>query len=302
MPPHGLYWHDDFSGVCCLGATEARRGGGPTRRCPIGRIRSGSIDPVSGFVFDLDGVLWHGTDPIMSACEAVSRLIEAEHRVLFATNNSAATVATQEAKLGRFGIDASGRVLSSAMAAASLVEPGERVFVLGGAGIEEAVLARGASCVPVADPDAGLPVLDAVIVGLDFDLNYDRLRMAVTAVRNGARFIGTNHDPTYPTEHGLWAGGGSIVAAVATSAEIAPVVAGKPHQPMADLAVARIGPDALMVGDRNDTDGDFARSAGFRFAMVLSGVTSLAEAEMLEPAPDLIADDAAAVVASVVGL
>ena len=81
---------------------------------------------------------------------------------------------------------------------------------------------------PVADRGAGPPTLDAVIVGLDFDLSYDRLRMAVTAVRNGARFIGTNHDPTYPTEHGLWAGGGSIVAAVHVASETEPAFAGKP--------------------------------------------------------------------------
>jgi 4-nitrophenyl phosphatase len=228
-------------------------------------------------------------------------VIDAGCPVLFATNNSAATVRAQEAKLGRFGIDATGRVLSSAMAAASLIEPGERVFVLGGSGIVEAVEGRGATCVPVAAGAAGPPVIDAVIVGLDFDLNYDRLRMAVTAIRNGARFIGTNHDPTYPTEHGLWAGGGSIVAAVRVGSETEPTLAGKPHQPMADLAIARIGPDALMIGDRDDTDGEFARRAGFRFAMVLSGVTSAAGAASLDPAPDIVAGDVAALLAAEVG-
>jgi 4-nitrophenyl phosphatase len=267
-----------------------------------GRVRSDPIDSTPGFIFDLDGVLWHGTRAIPGACEAVQRLLAVGHPVLFATNNSAATVATQEAKLGSFGIDATGRVVSSAMAAASLVEPGEQVFVLGGAGIIEAVEARGATCVPVANRRAGPPKLDAVIVGLDFDLSYDRLRMAVTAIRNGARFIGTNHDPTYPTEHGLWAGGGSIVAAVRTATESDPTFAGKPHQPMADLAIERLGPDALMIGDRNDTDGDFARTAGFRFAIVLSGVTSEPEAKALDPAPDMIAADAAEVLARELGV
>ncbi len=267
-----------------------------------GRVRSDVIDPIPGFIFDLDGVLWHGTEPIPRACEAVARLIAADYPVLFATNNSSATVATQEAKLDRFGIDATGRVLSSAIAAASLISAGDRVFVLGGAGINEAVEARRGECVAVTAPDAGPPELDSVIVGLDFDLSYDRLRMAVTAIRNGARFIGTNHDPTYPTEHGLWAGGGSIVAAVRTAAETDPIFAGKPHQPMADLAVALLGPNALMIGDRNDTDGDFARKAGFRFAMVLSGVTSANEAELLDPAPDIIAIDVAEVLASEVGI
>ncbi|NNE96766.1 MAG: HAD hydrolase-like protein, partial [Acidimicrobiales bacterium] len=100
----------------------------------------------------------------------------------------------------------------------------------------------------------------------------------------------------YPTEHGLWPGGGSIVAAVRTAVEREPTYAGKPHPPMAELAIARLGQNALMVGDRNDTDGDFARTAGFDFALVLSGVTAAAEAEALDPAPDLVAADAAAVI------
>ena len=229
-------------------------------------------------------------------------MIDAGHDVLFATNNSAATIAQQEAKLARFGIDASERILSSAMAAASLVSEGERIFVMGGAGIIEAVEARGGICVPIMAGDAGPPELDAVVVGLDWDLSYDRLRMAVTAIRNGARFIGTNHDPTYPTEHGLWAGGGSIVAAVQTAVEAEPVYAGKPHRPMADLAIERLGTDALMIGDRDDTDGDFARTAGYRFGMVLSGVTSAEEAAALDPAPDVIAADAAEMLAMEVGV
>ncbi len=166
-------------GNCPSGPCDPDRRGGRCERVlreiERGRVRSDPINSTPGFIFDLDGVLWHGTEPIPGACEAVARLLAAEYPVLFATNNSSATVAAQEAKLGRFGIDAAGRVLSSAMAAASLIKTGERVFVLGGAGINEAVHARGGECVPVTAADAGPPELDAVIVGLDFDLSYDRL-------------------------------------------------------------------------------------------------------------------------------
>lgn len=257
--------------------------------CPGGtrRVRSWVIN----VIFDLDGVLWHGSEPIRGAPEAVARLIGSGHDVLFATNNSWAPLARQEDKLAGLGVDATGRVVSSATAAASLVESGTSVFVLGGPGVAEAVRARGAETVAVAPVEDGPPQVDAVIAGLDFDLTYDRLRMAVTAVRNGARFIGTNHDPTFPSEHGLLAGGGSIVAAVATGAETPPVFAGKPHQPMADLAVSRLGAGGLMIGDRPDTDGLFARRMGYRFGLVLSGVTSAQEAAELDPQPDLIAAD-----------
>lgn len=244
-------------------------------------------------IFDLDGVLWHGSEPIDGAPEAVARLIGVGHEVLFATNNSWAPLARQERKLAGLGIEATGRVVSSATAAASLVRSGARVFVLGGPGIAEAVRARGAEVVGVAPVEDGPPRVDEVIAGLDFDLTYDRLRMAVTAVRNGARFIGTNHDPTFPTQHGLLAGGGSIVAAVAAGAETSPILAGKPHQPMADLVVGRLGSEGLMIGDRPDTDGLFAERMGYRFGLVLSGVTTAAEAADLDPPPDLIAADVA---------
>lgn len=247
-------------------------------------------------------MLWHGNEPIAGAAPAVVRLMAAGHAVLFATNNSSAPLAEQEAKLERFGIEAKGRIVSSATAAGSLVQAGEEVFVLGGAGIVEAVEARGATCAPLTPVDHRPPEIDAVVVGLDFQLSYDRLRMAVAAVRNGARFIATNHDPTFPSEHGLMPGGGSIVAAVATASETDPIYAGKPNAPMAELAVSRLGPEGLMIGDRQDTDGLFARRTGYRFALVLSGVTSGREAETLDPAPDVIAADVATLLRSEIGV
>ncbi len=246
-------------------------------------------------------MLWHGSEPIAGAAAAVARLIAEGHEVLFATNNSWSTIGRQEQKLAALGIDAGGRVISSASAAASLLKPGAKVFVLGGPGIVEEAEIRGAHCVPVAPVASGPATLDAVIVGLDFDLSYDRLRMAVTAVRNGARFIATNHDPTFPTEHGLLAGGGSIVAAVATASETEPLFAGKPYRPMADLAVARLGADGLMIGDRPDTDGRFADRMGYRFGLVLSGVTDAAAAAMLGQAPDVVAADVADLLAGQLG-
>ena len=211
------------------------------------------------------------------------RLIAAGHPVLFATNNSSAPLGEQEARLERLGIEARGRVISSATAAGSLVEPGDRVFVLGGPGIVEAIEARGATSVAVGPVEQRAAEVDVVVVGLDFQLSYERLRMAVVAVRNGARFIATNHDPTFPSEHGLLPGGGSIVAAVATASETEPVYAGKPNTPMAQLALSRLGSGGLMIGDRNDTDGLFARRTGYRFGLVLSGVTSREMADALAP-------------------
>ena len=118
-------------------------------------------------------------------------------------------------------------------------------------------------------------------------------------MRGGARLIATNDDATYPTPAGPIPGGGSILAAVATASGVVGLVAGKPYRPMADLVTAVVGRqaaiDAVVVGDRPDTDGRFARAIGCRFGLVYTGVTR--PGEVVDPVPDLAADDLAAVAA-----
>lgn len=239
------------------------------------------------FALDLDGVIWLADTPIPGAAEAVARLRASDEALVFVTNNSSQPVAEVEAKLARHGVPAAGDVLTSATAAAALVEPGERVLVCGGPGVVEAIEGRGA--VPVRDGDA-----DAVLVGFHRDFDYERLRIAATAVRRGARLLATNDDATYPTADGPIPGGGAILASIATATGVAPVVAGKPNAPMAALVRARLGDVGVMVGDRADTDGRFARVLGYRFALVHTGVTLVGE--VIDPAPDLEATDLAALV------
>jgi 4-nitrophenyl phosphatase len=246
-------------------------------------------DPPMTWLLDLDGVVWLAEQPIPGAGEAVARLRAAGHGVLFATNNSAVPVGQQEAKLARHGIEARGGVVTSAMAAARLVEPGERVLVCGGPGIVEAVAARGA--VPVGQGDA-----DVVMVGFDRGFDYERLRLAARAVDRGARLIATNDDATYPTPEGPIPGGGALVAAVAYATATTPIVAGKPHPPMADLVRALGGAEGTVVGDRPATDGAFARELDYRFALVLTGVTRASDLPV-EPVPDVVADSLADLVA-----
>lgn len=245
------------------------------------------------WALDLDGVVWTGSVPIPGAAGAVDRLVSAGHEVVFVTNNSFSTIAEQEAKLASFGVDATGRVMNSSQAGASMIAAGERVMLLGGPGVREALEERNAIVVDRFVPEDAIP--DAVMVGLDWDLSYDRLRSAVQAVLAGARLIATNHDSTYPTEHGLYPGAGALVAAVETAVGAPALVAGKPHHPMAALVRSRFGDDGIMVGDRPDTDGQFAVELGYRFGLVLSGVT--VEADLpVSPAPEVVAADLAALV------
>jgi 4-nitrophenyl phosphatase len=242
-------------------------------------------------ICDLDGVIWLADQPIPGVAKAVERLREAGHRVLFVTNNSFATIAQVEEKLASFSIPANGDVVGSAVAAATMIEPGQRILLCGGPGVEEALLARGAEL--VTDGDA-----DAVVVGFHRDFDWEEMRRSASAVRRGARLVATNDDATYPTPDGPVPGCGAILAGIAKAAGVAPEIAGKPYAPMAAV-VRMVAGDlvgGVMVGDRPDTDGRFATALGVRFGLVLSGVTRPGDLPV-RPDPDLVADDLDALVA-----
>ena len=244
--------------------------------------------PGGTWVVDLDGVVWLAGRPIPGVDEAVSRLRSVGVRVLFATNNALPTRAELQRQLAHCGITADDAdLLRSADVAAGLLQPGTTAVVLGGDGVLEALAARGVTVVPEGPADA-------VVVGLTRDFTYQRLTTAVTAVRDGARLIGTNEDATYPTPEGLVPGAGAILAAVTTASGVSAEVAGKPHRPTADAIVARVDPRELrvMVGDRPSTDGALAAQLGIPFGLVLSGVTRNgevpAEAGPAATAPDFL--------------
>jgi HAD superfamily hydrolase (TIGR01450 family) len=245
---------------------------------------------------DLDGVVWLAHQPIPGSVQAIAQLRAAGHRVLFVTNNSAARVEVQEAALQAIGIPAVGDVLTSANAAAVLIEPNQRVLVCGGEGVVQAIVGRGAIVVDARPGDVDVDV-DIVVVGFHRTFDYEAMLVASRAVRNGARLIGTNDDATYPTPDGPIPGGGAILASIVTASGVVAVVAGKPHEPMAALVRATIGEQqargAVMVGDRPETDGLMAETLGCRYAHVESGVT--APGTPVLPRPDLLAPDLAGV-------
>jgi len=221
------------------------------------------------WIVDLDGVIWLLGRPIPGADEAVARLRSAGVRVLFATNNSAPTRTELHKRLAHCGITAEDAdLLSSADVAAGLLAPGSSAVVLGDDGVLEALAGRGVAVVPEAPADA-------VVVGWTRTFTFEGVARAAATVRAGARLVGTNDDPTYPTPQGLLPGAGSLLAAVSTAAETAPEVVGKPHRPTVEAITARVpaGELRVMVGDRPATDGALAAQLGIPFALVLSGVT-----------------------------
>lgn len=247
---------------------------------------------------DLDGVVWRGEEPIEPAIRGVGELRSAGVRVGFVSNNSSQTIDDVVAKLERFGVAVSADdVLTSALAAARLLsgalDPGARVLACAGPGVVRALEAVGLTAVD-------RPPVEAVVVGFHRSFDFEELDRASQAVRDGARFVATNLDATYPVPGGLLPGSGAITAAVATAAGLPPEVAGKPEPPMVQLVRERFGTTGIVVGDRPSSDGALATALGWPFALVLSGVTAAAAPAggeaIPDPAPAFLGDDLGALV------
>ena len=202
-------------------------------------------------------------------------------RVAFLTNNSSDRIGDYLEKFARFGIARRPTRMTSAQAAAELLTetlaPGApRSLACAGPGVVEALELAGFRVV-----DQG--PADAVVVGWHRTFDFDGLDRAASAVRDGARFVATNTDPTYPGAGHVFPGAGAIVAAVATASGRQPEVAGKPEPPTVAMVRRRFGDHGVMVGDRPSTDGAMADALGWPFALVLSGIGGH---DPSEPVPD----------------
>ena len=245
---------------------------------------------------DLDGVVWLAHQPIPGSVGAIASLREAGIRVVFVTNNSFSTYDEQVAALGSIGVPAEGDIVTSAMSASTAIKSGWRVLLCGSRGLIEEIGRVTDDVVVAYNEPMAAGDFDAVVVGFHREFNYQVLTDALTAVRGGAVLIGSNDDPTYPTPNGPIPGGGSILAAIEKASGVTPTVTGKPYEPMAllvrDMCGDVLPEEMVMIGDRSDTDGGFARTMGARFAMVLSGVMPTADGSEA----DIVAPDLAGVV------
>ena len=241
---------------------------------------------------DLDGVVYRGQRALAGVPEALARLDAAGIDIFFITNNSTRTPQAGADKITRLtGVPVSPeRVLSSSLAAVGMLGPGDGpVLPVGEDGVSDAVERAGLES--TSDPGRAR----AVLVGLTRSLTYDLIGDAMNAIRNGARFIATNDDTTFPTEDGLMPGAGAIVAAIAAASGRRPEVAGKPNEPMRRLIRSRGVGDAWVIGDRLDTDVALAtHEPDWRSILVLTGVTDGA-ADRVDEADFVVADFSAAV-------
>lgn len=233
---------------------------------------SALLDRYDAVLFDLDGVIYLGPDPVEGAAQALAEVRRRGTRVMYVTNNAArpAQVVIDQLRGLGFAADADSVLTSAQVAAAMLpkeLPAGAKVLVCGSANLAALLEQVGFRVVPSADDHP-----DAVIQGYDPDLSWRRLDEATLAVQAGARWFATNDDASRPTERGLVPGVGGQIAVIATALGGEPTTFGKPFRPMLDEAVRRTNAvRPIFVGDRLDTDIEGANAAGMDSLLVFSG-------------------------------
>ncbi|MEO7453138.1 MAG: HAD-IIA family hydrolase [Fimbriimonadales bacterium] len=223
------------------------------------------------YVFDMDGVLFRGDEVTPGGPETINDIHKSGALIRYLTNNSTKTRREYAEKLYEMGYPAEPAQIYTSAIGAAIYLGKNSAYVIGEDGLRAEL--RSAGC-NVTDGDA-----DWVVVGACWSLTYTMIDEAQWRIRQGARFLATNTDATYPIEGGrVRPGAGACVAAVATAAEREPeIVIGKPHTTLLQMiwSETEASPaDTLLVGDRLDTDIACALNAGCDSALVLTGAST----------------------------
>jgi NagD protein len=244
----------------------------------------------SGFLLDMDGVIYSGSKLIPGAAQFITRLRHYQIPYRFLTNNSQRARRDVALKLQRLGIDATADdVFTCAMATARFLasqKPGGTAYVIGENGLANALHVNGYT---VVDDDA-----DYVVVGEGRTLTYEMIERGVRLVEKGARLIATNLDPSCPTENGIRPGCGAIVAMIEKATGVQAFSVGKPSPVMMRAARKEMGlrsEQTIMVGDTMETDILGAVQLGYRSVLVLSGGTRREDLKKFAYQPDIVVDN-----------
>ena len=256
------------------------------------------MNHIQNLILDMDGVLWHGDTPMPGLAEFFARLRQLNIGFVLATNNAAKTPGQYAAKLARFGVEApESAILTSSEATAEFLrgeyDEGTAVFVVGGTGLKEAVEKRGFRRLSVVDVMAG-ETAAIVTVGFYREATFPDFAAGTVCINKGARFIGTNPDPTFPSEYGPLPGAGAFLALIETATGVTPTVIGKPGPLIFQDAMRRLGgtpQNTAMVGDRLSTDIAGGIAAGIPTILVLSGITSHEDLADSDIQPDYVFAD-----------
>ena len=227
-----------------------------------------------GFICDMDGVIYHGNVILPGVAEFIQWLQEENKEYLFLTNNSGYTPRELNQKLARMGLDVpEEHFYTSALATAAFLKdqaPGCSVFAIGEAGLLNALY------------DAGITMNDVnpdyVVVGEGRSYSLDTITKATNLVLNGAKLIGANSDVSGPIENGIAPACRALVAPIEMTTGRTAYFCGKPNPLMMRTGLRKLNchsAEAVMVGDRMDTDVISGMESGMSTVLVLSGVSTL---------------------------
>ena len=243
-----------------------------------------------GYLIDLDGTIYRGSEPIPAGRRFVERLQARQIPFLFLTNNTTKTPQTVADRLANeFSIYVSPETVYTATLATidymNDADKGKKVFVIGEPGLIDPILAAG------YEWDTENP--DYVVVGLDTEVTYEKFVTATLAIQKGATFIGTNPDKNIPTERGLLPGAGSVIALIEASTQRSAIYIGKREAMIMEKGLEILGlakSEVLMVGDNYTTDILAGINNGIDSLLVLSGFTQKEEVPDLPVQPTHLVD------------
>jgi NagD protein len=245
-----------------------------------------------GYLIDMDGVLYRGTQMIPGADRFVRSLRAADVPFLFLTNNSQRTRRDVATKLQRLGIEAGEEhVFTCAMATARFLaqqKPGGTAFVIGEGGLLTALHNNGYAIVD-REPDY-------VVVGEGRTVTFEMAEAALNMILGGAKLVATNLDPNCPTQHGQRPGCGAVVAMLEAASGVKAFSVGKPSPVMLRGARKEMGvasAQTVVIGDTMETDILGGAQLGYKTVLVLSGTTRREDALRYAYRPDLIVESIA---------
>ena len=250
---------------------------------------------IKALILDMDGVLWKGDAPIGDLPTIFGRIADLGLKVVFATNNGTRSPQQYVERMAGYGVKIQPeQVVTSSLCVAHLLAQKfpqrGALFAIGEQGLMEALCEKNFELLNLEDA----PRAQAVVMGIDRQISFDKMREATLLVRAGKPFYATNPDKTFPTPRGEIPGAGAWISVIVTASEIEPIYAGKPYPYIIELALERLGlpkDQALVVGDRLETDIAAGQAVGCPSAFVLSGVSTLAQAQTWNPPMDVIATD-----------
>lgn len=243
-----------------------------------------------GYLIDLDGTAYRGTEVIKETLEFVKKLHEKQIPYLFLTNNSSKTPEMVAEVLQKHGYPVTEeQVYTPSLATAQYIydqNPNAKVYMIGEIGLETALLEKGLTL--TADQP------DYVVIGLDREINYEKYGLACLGIRQGATFISTNGDVAIPTERGLMPGNGALTSVISVSTGVDPIFIGKPEQIIMEKALELINIKAhevAMIGDNYFTDILAGINANIPTIYIEGGVSRREEVMAYDALPTHILKD-----------